>query len=337
MTQFLHAKLVNDIFGDPVLFLDFRFEKRALLFDLGDITTLSARALHRVTHVFVSHTHMDHFGGFDRLLRLCLHRTAPLHFVGPAGFIDRVESKIRAYTWNLLDEGSVDFALSAAEFINGTIARRSLFQARQAFERQDYPDSTQQRPDLVLDEDDFAVRAAILDHGTDCLAFAFEEKLRVNVVREGLTALGLRPGPWLNGAKHAVRLGLDDATPIPTDGEGAIALGLLRERSLVSAPGQKVAYIVDAADHEANRMRMVALAARADQLFIETAFADEDAALACSRRHLTAGAAGRIAREAGVQALIPLHVSARYEDRPQHVPLQAEAAFRRPLQEAWEP
>jgi ribonuclease Z len=133
LTWLVQARLVNDPFSDPALFIDFRFGRRALLFDLGDLTALSARELSRVSHAFVSHTHMDHFAGFDRLLRLCLHRLAPLHLTGPPGFLDQVEHKLRAYTWNLLDGESLDFRLTAAEFDGTRVARLGEFRAQEAF------------------------------------------------------------------------------------------------------------------------------------------------------------------------------------------------------------
>src|SRR5206468_6790691 len=74
MHTLFEPRLVNDAFGDPGLYVDFRDERRALLFDLGDITTLPPRKLMRLSHVFVTHTHMDHFSGFDHLLRVVLGR-----------------------------------------------------------------------------------------------------------------------------------------------------------------------------------------------------------------------------------------------------------------------
>src|SRR5215467_15720539 len=115
VTWLVQARLVNDPFADPALFVDFHFTRQALLFDLGDLSPLSARQLLRVTHAFVSHTHMDHFAGFDALLRLLLGRDKVLHLFGPPGFIDRVEHKLAAYTWNLVANYESDFVVRATE------------------------------------------------------------------------------------------------------------------------------------------------------------------------------------------------------------------------------
>jgi ribonuclease Z len=234
MTWLVQPRLVNDPFSDPALFIDFRFGRRALLFDLGDVTALSARELLRLTHAFVSHTHMDHFAGFDRLLRLCLHRTAPLHLAGPAGFLDQVEHKLRAYNWNLLDEDSLDFVLTAAEFTAGGVGGVCGFRAREAFRRRELA-LPPLAPGTLLDEEEFRIESVVLDHGTPCLALAFQEKSRINVWREGLDLLKLPVGPWLNEAKRAVRRGAPDDSRILIRDDRFVPLGVLKQPTLRSA------------------------------------------------------------------------------------------------------
>jgi ribonuclease Z len=327
MTWFVQPSLINDPFSDPGLFIDFRFGRRALLFDLGELSPLPPRQLLRVSHAFVSHAHMDHFAGFDRLLRVCLHRAMPLHLIGPTGFADRVEHKLKAYTLNLLDEQPLDFLITAAEFAEAGVERMCSFHALEAFRRRELS-PVPLPPGMLLDEDQFQIRSVVLDHGTPCLAFAFEEKLRVNVWSEGLKSLQLGVGPWLNEAKRAVRLGAPDDSEVVISPDLSIPLGVLKQRALRTARGQKIAYVVDAAYHEKNIDRIVALARGADQLFIEAAFIDADAAIAAERRHLTARQAGEIAKRAGATRFVPFHFSARYREQEDRLRSEAEQAFR---------
>ena len=269
MSWLVQPSLVNDPFSDPGLLLDFRFGRRALLFDLGDLTPLSPRQLLRVSHAFVSHAHMDHFAGFDRLLRVCLHRTMPLHLIGPAGFADRVEHKLSAYTLNLLEQHPFDFLITAVEFVETGVERISEFRAREAFRRQDLSAASIQTG-TVLDEDEFRIKSVVLDHGTPCLAFSFEEKLRVNVWSEGLKSLRLGVGPWLNEAKRAVRRGAPDDSEVVISRDLSIPLGVLKKHALRTARGQKIAYVVDAAYHEENVVSIIALARRHSSMQMRT-------------------------------------------------------------------
>ena len=103
MTPSFSSYLVNDCFGDPGVYVEVRWSKRALLFDLGQNDSLGSTRLLRASDLFVSHTHMDHFIGFDAVVRVALGRGKTLRLYGPPGVIENVEGKLRGYTWNLVD------------------------------------------------------------------------------------------------------------------------------------------------------------------------------------------------------------------------------------------
>ena len=86
MRSVFFPRLVNGPFGDPALYVRYAHLGEALLFDLGDLHPLSPRDLLKVRAVFVSHAHIDHFAGFDTLLRTLLYRPAELLLCGPPGF-----------------------------------------------------------------------------------------------------------------------------------------------------------------------------------------------------------------------------------------------------------
>jgi len=105
-----------------------------------------------------------------------------------------------------------------------------------------------------------------------------------------------------------------------------MALGALRDLVTVT-PGQKIAYVTDVADTDDNRGRIATLARGADVLFVEAAFAKEDAAQAAARAHLTTAAAGEIARAAGARRVEPFHFSARYAGEEARMMAEVQAAF----------
>ncbi|NWG87923.1 MAG: MBL fold metallo-hydrolase [Hydrogenophilaceae bacterium] len=328
MRRALHPYLVNEPFGDPGLFVDFLFESRALLFDIGDIRDLPPRKILRVSDIFVTHCHMDHFMGFDWFLRICLGRERAVRLYGPPGFIARVEAKLSAYTWNLLHRYENDFGLEVTEVVEGGRVRRARFHVRQGFSREDAGEGSIDSG-VLLDEPGIRVRCAVLDHGTPCLGFALEEMQHVNIWKTKLAELGLPVGPWLQGLKQAVLTGRSDDDQIVGPAGQPIALGALRDCVQVT-PGMKLAYITDVVFSQANAERIVELARGADTLFIESVFLDEVAGRAADKLHLTAGQAGRLARAAAVKAVEPFHFSPIYREREAELRAELERAFRGP-------
>jgi len=332
MTPSFYPELVNDRFGDPALYVDVKFEKRALLVDLGDLHALSPRKILRVTDIFVTHTHFDHFIGFDHVLRVLLGRDRTVRIVGPAGIIDQVEHKLGCYSWNLIDRFSTDLIFYVMELQEGGEPRSATFRLKEAFRRMDEGRAAL-AGDVVLEEPMFTVRAAVLDHGIPCLGFAIEERAHVNVSKPALSAMGLAVGPWLRDLKQAVLRGKPDDTPIETSpaNGGArqiLPLGMLREKVVTVTKGQKVAYIVDVRDTPSNARRITDLTRDADTLFIEATFAKADTDRAADRNHLTTEQAGRLARHANVRLVVPFHFSPRYAGEGVRLEREVQDAFR---------
>jgi ribonuclease Z len=326
-------RLTNEAFGDPGLFVDFRDERRALLFDLGDIRVLPPRKLMRLSHVFVTHAHMDHFAGFDHLLGVLLGRKPKLALVGGPGFIDQVEHKLRAYTWNVVHRYD-ELALDVVEIGMSGRADSARFSSRTRFVRESTA-SVELHGDVVHEETTFRVRARPVDHDVPCLAYAIEEKAHINVARDRLAALGVGTGAWLAELKHAVLRGSSDETMIALrwrDAEGEHAatrsVGELRHLILDIVPGQRIGYATDLRYTEGNVRTLCELFADVDLLFIESVFLDEDAEHGARKNHLTAGQAGRIAHLARAKSVQPFHFSPRYEGRENELIAEVQRAWR---------
>lgn len=333
MTPLLHPFLVNDPFGDPAVYVEFKFTKRALLFDLGDLRPLNTRKILRLSDVFVSHMHVDHFIGFDQVLRVLLGRDHELRLYGPAGFLAAVEHRLASYTWNLVDRYPSDLRLTVTEVISPVEARSAQFRLQNRF-RREAENTRHLTAGIVLDDGTICVRAAVLDHGIPCLAYAVAETAHINVWKNRLRAMNLPVGAWLRALKDAVLRGEPDETEIRawwtengTVKERFLPLGLLKKRALRIVPGQKIAYVVDVAFSQENIQQIIALGRGADTLFIEACFTEADTERAALRRHLTTAQAGYLARLAAVRHIEPFHFSPRY--------LGEEARLRREVAEAF--
>jgi ribonuclease Z len=324
--------LVNDSFGDPGLYVDFRDERRALLFDLGDITALPPRKLMRLSHVFVTHTHMDHFSGFDHLLRVILGRKAGVTLFGGPGFIGQLEHKLHAYTWNVVDRYD-ELVIDACEIGSDGHGRQARFSSRARFAREPL-ESFAPAGDVLYEETTFRVRGRFVDHETTCLAFALEEKAHVRVDKDRLLAVGLGTGAWLRDLKHAVLTGASGDTPIAMrwhdrQGERTLTRSVAELRPLILdvVPGRRIGYVTDLSYTAPNVEALAQLLDGVDLLFIESVFLDEDMAHATRKHHLTAGQAGRIARRVGAKAVVPFHFSPRYENRGAELVAEVQKAW----------
>lgn len=309
----IEVALINGVFGDPLLHLRLRHQRRSLMFDLGSGKRLPARVAHQVTDIFISHAHLDHIGGFIWLLRSRVGEFPPCRLYGPPELAQHIAGFIRGVLWDRVVTGP---RFEIVEF-HGDRLRCFYLQATQPEPKLRVELSVEDG--VLYQEPGFCVRGVMLDHqGTPVIAYAFEPDKQINVRKDRLAARGIEPGPWLNELKK--QLLIDNGTTrirLP-DGSNATAAALAAELVLVS-PGKKLVYATDLADTAENRQRLVGLAKYAHTFFCEATFAEAEADHALRNGHLTARACGEIAMRAGVARLVPFHFSRRYLDRPQQI------------------
>ena len=332
MKSGIEPALINDPFGDPGLLVQFLLQKRALLFDLGDLSALSNGALLKVSHVFVSHTHIDHFIGFDRLLRSLFGREKTVTIFGPKNIIQNVAGKLAGFTWNLVDQYDESLTIEVVEVRESGLLK-GTFRAIERFQLCD----ERQEPfvdGVIVDDPTFTVRTAILEHRVPCLGFALEEKPHVNIDKDKLESMKAEPGPWLNELKKSVLR--DDLAPtlikVPFKEPVGfrtedIPLGQLKNDLVEVFPGQKIGYVVDTVFNDRNRKKIVDLVDSADIFFCESPFLADEEERGQARYHLTSRQAGTLAREAGVKQLQVFHFSSRHKDCREQFYNEAQEAF----------
>jgi ribonuclease BN (tRNA processing enzyme) len=299
--------LVNGVFGDPLLHLRMRHQRRSMLFDLGDGSRLPARIAHQVTDVFISHAHMDHIGGFLWLLRSRIGDYPACRLYGPPGLAQHIAGFLQAILWDRVEENAPVFEVM--ELHND---RLKCFRLQAGSTQVPLINEKAVLDGELLAEPGFRIRGLTLDHhGTPVIAYAFEAEQQINIRKDRLKARGLEPGPWLNELKQQLFSNKPTAVIQMPDGRHESA-GTLANELVVITPGKKLVYATDLADTPDNRQRLSRLARHAHTFFCECAYVEADADLASMNGHLTTRACGELATEAGVSRLVPFHFSRRY-------------------------
>lgn len=151
---------------------------------------------------------------------------------------------------------------------------------------------------------------AVAHRETQSLGYLFQDEVRHPLLTGRLDELGVPEGRERAALAHGHAVVLADGRRIAPE--------------MVHGPpvaGAKLAIIGDTEEAAS----LVEPVRGADTLVIEATFLERDAALARSRGHLTAAAAGSLAREAAVGELLLTHISGRY--KPEEIAAEAARLF----------
>ncbi len=321
------VSLVNGVFGDPLLHLRLRHQRRSLLFDLGDGSRLPARITHQVTDIFISHAHMDHISGFPWLLRSRIGEFPACRLYGPPGLARHIEGFLQGFLWDRVAERGPCFEVAE---LHTKLHTNHLhwFRLQAGHAGREFLKEVELDEGIVLQEAGFRVRAQLLDHHTPVLVYTFEPAKEINIRKDRLRMRGLQPGPWLSELKqHLLAENWKARVRLPDGSETDIAT--LADDLVLIAPTKKLVYATDLADTPDNRQHLQTLAHYAHTFFCEARFVEADAEQAMRTGHLTTRACGEIAMAAEVGRLVPFHFSQRYTDKPQQIYEEVQAVCSR--------
>lgn len=312
--------LANGVFGDPLLHVRLVEKRRSLLFDIGEAVGLPRRMAHQITHVFVSHAHMDHVAGLAWLVRMRVGVGFPCRLAGPPGFAQQFANQLDVFTWNLVGR-------DGPQFVVDEVHGHQLLTFEMRGGSSDVVRHVRTiREGLLLEDGDVRVRVVTVDHNTPVLSYRLEEPAVWNVLGDRLRSLGVEAGPWIGELKRAVVAGDLDGTVTLPDGRTAPTRDLARDL-LNRTAGQVLCYVTDVADRPENMAALRGLVEGCDVLVCEAGFVQEDADRARATAHLTAAACGRLAEEAKAHRLVPFHFSARYEGQAERVYEEVRAEY----------
>ena len=301
------AKAINGLSGDPAFFCLFPLAGKALLLDAGNIDALSNKEILRIKYVCVSHTHIDHFIGFDRLLRVHIPHQRPIYVYGPEGLAANILGKLNGYSWNLLVENQITFHVTECR-ADGCLRESLITNHPQFTLRQIYDWKVAHQ---VILEPGLELNLLTLEHGSvlSC-TFMFSIFRKNSIHVDALTQLGLKPGSWIAKLQDCLKLGLNDQT-IEIEGKTFGVSDLAAKVCRTHKPFRFM-YVTDVAFSKENVAKLMAQETSLDLLISESCFRDHDFKRALAKKHLTTKQAALFAAITQASQLQTFHYSQIY-------------------------
>ncbi|WP_346895789.1 hypothetical protein [uncultured Roseibium sp.] len=106
-------------------------------------------------------------------------------------FIEQVEAKLAADTWDLVDRFLTELVFIVSEVGAGLETRTARFRFSRRFAREDLR-SEPAEDGVLLAEPALRVTSVELEHHSTCLGFALQESLHANVWKTGFRNKALR-------------------------------------------------------------------------------------------------------------------------------------------------
>lgn len=295
--------------GDNALYVQVQHKQgmERLLFDCGAdcLSALAYPDLQDVDHLFFSHFHMDHVGGFDSFFRATFNRISkPNQIWGPPDAIRVLHHRFQGYTWNLLDHLVSTWRITE---VHPDHLKSVYYRAKEGFSLA-YEEPLQPVGEHLIHSPYFTVKALAVDHQMPALAYVVRECPRRYFQRDALKNLNLPAGPWVQDLKESIY----SDTQVEIAGQTR-SIAEWRKELIVEAPGDSIAYLTDFILYEDQMDSLAEQIQGCKTLVCEAQYRHADLEKARHQFHMTTVLAATLARKAQVGELILFHLSRRYE------------------------
>jgi len=253
------------------------YKNKGLLFDCGEGTqrqmNIAGINRNKVNYVFLSHWHGDHVSGLIGLIQTLGNQQVQneerpiLHIFGPKETEERIEHMLKTCIF----ENKV--LLEIHELIP---KRNELL--------------------TILNNEDFYIQAALLEHGIPCLGYSFIEKDTRRMDTNKLKTYNITFGPMIGKLQNGETIVHNDVSITP-------------DMVSVLKKGLKITIIMDTGLCE----NAIALSENSDLLICEATYSSELGDKAESYKHMTAKDAALLANNSNAKKLIITHLSQRYK------------------------